>query len=116
MGDRFRLVASLPMVLSKELLPFAASTATIVASLIVVGTRSTTVILVIVLQPELVPKLALLFLHCLFGHPAYVYRTFNFVMPMLLNAHTLQFAAKMGEMVAIAVGKTSMVPYTVIGC
>jgi hypothetical protein len=41
-----------------------------------------------------------------------------FIMPMLLIAHTLLFAAKMGEMaaVAVAMGKTSMVPYTVIGC
>jgi hypothetical protein len=37
---------------------------------------------------------------------------------MPLGDHTLQFAVKMEEMVVIvvAVGKTSMVPYTVIGC
>ena len=117
-GARFRQVVGSPGVLSGQLLPFAVSTATIVASLAIIGIRFATMILVVALQPELVPKLELLFQHYLIGHPAYVSRTFSFVMPKPLGDHTLQFAVKMEEMVVIvvAVGKTSMVPYTVIGC
>jgi hypothetical protein len=60
-GGRLRLVAGLPGVLSKQLLPFAVSTAAIVASLAIIGIRFATMILVVALQPELVPMLELLF-------------------------------------------------------
>ena len=65
----FTLVAGLPVDLSGQLLPFTISTATIVASLVIVGTRCAATILVVVLQPELAPKLVLPFLHCLIGRP-----------------------------------------------